>query len=299
MEIKLNDLVNIVSKGLQLNTQELNDMLQDVETIDEVKERISSHISEKSKARSKRDREEAHKRATREVKSATERQLAEAFNLESGNLSETMAALTAKLEKGSHGENKIKTATFDEVLSRDDVQKHFKGLTTQLQQIKDDLQKSERGRKSDEVKWKVKNTARNLLTQLGANLGEGDASEKRLKLFDLALMQNKFGQDENGGIIILDENGEAKRALDALDPTTLNDVVKDSWAWGFEEQKTEPTTPTTHPNKNSFNTVKFGYKADDPKLNDASYLIAQQRAAAAANNQDKVAFYDKQIHELK
>lgn len=285
-------LINLVAKLLQIDPKELSDQLGEVETAEDIETTLSNVAADRIKHIRKNAKDMAYGRAKREEREAAEKLIKAKLGIEtSGTLDELLETYT---QKGLEEKPSKKTnLTLDDMLKSEAMRDHIGKFRKQIEELTSAVESEKQARQSDKLNWTVKHKANALLQSLGADFGDAETSKKRLKMFELALMQNQFKMDEND-IYPVDANGDRVYGSNQYDPQTFEDVIKANWLFGFKDQKQNSNnTRTPNPNENTFNKTQFGLKEDD--LKNGKLLYEKLQEAKKANNKEAVDYYKKQL----
>jgi len=285
-------LINLVAKLLQIDSKELNEQLNELETAEDIETTLSNVAADRIKHIRKNAKDMAYGRAKREEREAAEKLIKAKLGIESsGTLDELLDSYTTKAseEKPSKKSN----LTLDDMLKSEEMKTHIGKFRKQIEELSKSLETEKADRAKDKFNFGFDSKLRNILKAMDADLGEKEQASTRFDMYKMYLSsKHQFDNEYNP----IDQNGDRVFSENGYDPMSLEDLIKNTWTFGFKEaNKPQSQKRTPNPNENSFNTPKFGLSKDD--LKDGQLLYQKLQEAKKADNKEAVEYYQKQLIE--
>lgn len=256
LSFNLQDVAAIAAEILGAQPEDLNATLSENEIKDA--EQFKSILKPYAVKRFNELREEAINKGFRQANKKVERLWGEVFNedISGQKLEDLFINYRDKLKSNKPGEAKKENITLQKALQSEEIKQYINGLKKQAaeaEQIKSDFQ-------SYKNLQSIKAQALNVLTENGANFSQNP----QIKARQMAALESELKainfKNENGEIIILDNDGQPLFNKETANYWNFNEYIKTLSPVDF-------VTPQSKENKNTFVPSEKGQNGNNYGLN--------------------------------
>lgn len=298
MDFKTDDVIKLLAKTLTLKVEDIKKEFEDLENItkEDFEETIQGIADDRFKHVQKRSKERALKQAKRTERASAEKEISEALGIDKMTLTDQIDHIKTLME-GSGDKQNGNELTTESLKINPLVIDYVKALKLDSAEKEAEILKIRGERKQDNIKSKVKALALDKLNELNANFGDTEDSRKDLlsKFERLLHLDNKFDLDDNGKIIVVDDEGKQKHSNSKMDDFTPTHAVEGAWMWGYKGKEDEGKRGS-NPKENNFNKTKFDHSEET--LKDAGAIYEKINEATKAGRKEEATFLTEALSKL-